>query len=300
MSRNGESVSPLNIEEWHDFALRSRLIEALDMQVYVEGDARALALAEGVFGGATHDDSYASLVVSTGIGGAVVLDGRLLSGESGNAGHIGHLRVRENGRLCSCGSYGCLEAEASGWAIQGFTGRPAREADAVVRHACAEDVGHALGTLSSVFDFSHSYVAGSVALGFGDEFFEIANKAARQVAMLEYSSDVEIRPSGLGIRWSDTRRCARWLERCGSMTGVRWGHVLRHLALHPGDIVVLTRCAWRFRENGWWRRAPFLPLPSNEYWEFRLVTAMGSQGEYLSSADMVQAAKWSLRQRVGR
>jgi len=198
MTRGGDFVSPLNIPAWRDFALRSRLEDALDLRVHVDGDARALALAEGEFGGARDDDSYVSMVVSTGIGGAIVLDGRLLDGETGNAGHLGHLNVVPNGRLCACGSYGCLEAEASGRAIEDMTGRPAIEADNSVRGRCAELVGRAVGTLASVLDFSHCYVAGSVALGFGDEFFEQANKSARAVAMMHYSSHVEIRRSPLG------------------------------------------------------------------------------------------------------
>jgi glucokinase len=198
MTRGGEFVSPLNIPAWRDFALRDKLEEALELRVHVDGDARALALAEGTFGAARDDESYVSMVVSTGIGGAIVLDGRLLDGETGNAGHLGHLNVVPNGRLCACGSYGCLEAEASGRAIEDITGRPSVEAEASVRSRCADLVGRAIGTLASVLDFSHCYVAGSVALGFGEEFFEQANKSARAVAMMHYSSHVEIRRSPLG------------------------------------------------------------------------------------------------------
>jgi len=198
MTTNGELVSPLNIHVWRDFPLRERLHLGLGHDVFVEGDARALALAEGAFGAAKGQGSYLSMVVSTGVGGAFVMDGRLLDGDSGNAGHVGHLNVVPGGRLCSCGSYGCLEAEASGWAIEDMTGRPARFADAPTRRRCAELVGRAVGTLSAVLDFAHCYIAGSVALGFGDEFFQIANKAAHSVAMMRYCEQLVIRKSGLG------------------------------------------------------------------------------------------------------
>jgi glucokinase len=79
-----------------------------------------------------------------------------------------------------------------------MTGRPASEADGAVRLRCAKLVGRAVGTLSSVLDFNRCYVAGSVALGFGEEFFENANKSARAVATMHYSSNLEIRKSGLG------------------------------------------------------------------------------------------------------
>jgi glucokinase len=65
------------------------------------------------------------MVVSTGVGGGIVLGGRLLDGADGNAGHIGHVCVEPEGRRCECGARGCLEAEASGTAIAAVTGRPA-------------------------------------------------------------------------------------------------------------------------------------------------------------------------------
>jgi glucokinase len=198
MTHGGETVSPLNIPSWREFPLRQSLRDALGTEVYIDGDARALALAEGVFGGAKETSSYLSMVVSTGVGGGFVLNGQLLDGATGNAGHVGHLNVVRDGALCSCGAYGCLEAEASGRAIEERTGKPAEEADQATRLRTAELVGRAVGTLSSVLDFRYCFVAGSVALGYGDEFFSEANKAARSVAMMSYSHDLEIRRSLLG------------------------------------------------------------------------------------------------------
>jgi len=199
MSRGGEEVSPLNIPQWRAFPLRSTLREAIGLDVYIDGDARALALAEGAFGAARNYSSYLSMVVSTGVGGGLVIDGELLDGESANAGHIGHLNVVPDGNLCSCGAFGCLEAEASGWSIEARTGRSPAEADAATRVRTAELVGRAVGSLASVLDFSHCYIAGSVALGFGDEFFDVANKSARTVARLPYSEHLELSRSELGV-----------------------------------------------------------------------------------------------------
>ena len=198
MTLGGESVSPLNIPVWRDFALRDRLVEATGLRVDIEGDVRALALAEGAFGAARGVNSYASMVVSTGVGGAIVMDGRLLDGDSGNAGHLGHVNVVPGGRLCSCGSLGCLEAEASGWAIEALTGQPAQFADEATRHRTASLVGRAVGTLASVLDFNLCFVAGSVALGFGDDFFVTSTKAAQELATIGFLRGVEIRHSGLG------------------------------------------------------------------------------------------------------
>jgi glucokinase len=198
MSRGGEEVSPLNIPQWREFPLRRRLRDALGLDVFVDGDARALALAEGAFGAAREQSSYLSMVVSTGVGGGLVIDGELLDGESGNAGHIGHLNVVPNGNLCSCGAFGCLEAEASGWAIEARTGVAPADADVATRTRTAELVGRAVGSLASVLDFNHCYVAGAVALGYGDEFFDVANKSARSMARLPYSEHLEIVRSELG------------------------------------------------------------------------------------------------------
>ncbi len=93
------------------------------LPTFVDNDAKALALGEGWVGAAVGYADYIALVVSTGIGGGIVLDGRLLNGRLGNAGHIGHVVVVPDGRVCSCGSRGCLEAEASGTALEALTGR---------------------------------------------------------------------------------------------------------------------------------------------------------------------------------
>ena len=197
MTKGGEEVSPLNIPQWRNFPLRSVLQQELAIEVFIEGDARALALAEGVFGAAKNKSSYISMVVSTGIGGGIVMNGKLLDGETGNAGHVGHIIVIPDGSLCSCGAQGCLEAEASGWAIQSSTGTSAKDADSATRYRTADLVGRGIGTLCSVLDISDCYVAGSVALGFGDEFFDIATKSARSIAKLQYSEGIEIQRSGL-------------------------------------------------------------------------------------------------------
>ena len=197
MSAHGDEVSPLNIAQWRRFPLRARLSEALGLDVHVDGDARALALAEGRFGAAQNLTSYLSMVVSTGIGGGLVLNGRLVDGASGNAGHVGHLHVVNGGRKCVCGSFGCLEAEASGTAIAAKTGGPARDADSAMRRRSAELVGRAVGTLGAVFDFAHCFVAGSVARGYGEAFLTTATSSAREVARLEYCAKIEVRPSAL-------------------------------------------------------------------------------------------------------
>jgi glucokinase len=124
-----------------------------------------LALAEGTFGAARDDDSYLSMVVSTGIGGGLVMDGRLLDGRPATRATSDTPTSCPTVDLCGCGSYGCLEAEASGSAIEAVTGRPPSEADDATRARTSELVGRAVGMLASVLDFDRCYIAGSVALG---------------------------------------------------------------------------------------------------------------------------------------
>ena len=100
MTAGGDQVSPLNIPQWRDFPLRGRLQRHVGLPTFIDNDAKALALGEGWVGAARGTSSYIAMVVSTGIGGGIVLDGRLLDGDSGNAGHVGHVIVEPEGRQC--------------------------------------------------------------------------------------------------------------------------------------------------------------------------------------------------------
>lgn len=197
MTPDGDLVSPLNIPQWRDFPLREELERRTGRRVVIDGDVRALARAEGRFGSARRDEHFMSMVVSTGVGGAMFLDGRLLDGRTRNAGHVGHLTVVPGGRRCGCGARGCLEAEASGLAIEAVTGRAPADADAATRRRTAHLVGRAVGTLSVVLDFDRCYVGGSVALGFGDDFFTVANQSAAEVACMSFATGLQIHPTGL-------------------------------------------------------------------------------------------------------
>lgn len=201
MRRDGELVSPLNIHAWRDFPLRTRLRAALDgMPVFVDNDAKALALGEGWVGAAAGVDDFIGMVVSTGVGGGIVLDGRMLDGADGNAGHIGHVVVEPGGHECGCGARGCLEAEASGTAIARITGAPAAEAPVEVRRRTGMLVGRAVASVANLLDLRLAVVAGSVALGYGADFFSAAQAEIDRSARLDFSTGTTIRPAGLGDR----------------------------------------------------------------------------------------------------
>ena len=198
MTRGGETVSPLNIPGWRDFRLRARLAEAYAVPVAVDGDAKALAVGEGWKGAGAGIDSFLAMVVSTGVGGGLVVDGRLLDGTSGNAGHVGHVVVVPGGATCGCGSAGCLEAEISGTAIARRLGGPAAGADAGEVERAGRLLGFGLASVVNLLDLSVVLVGGSVALGFGAPFFAAANTALHATARLGFTATCEVRPVGLG------------------------------------------------------------------------------------------------------
>jgi glucokinase len=198
MTPGGELVSPLNIPAWRDAPLRSTLAERLGVPVFVDNDAKALALGEGWCGAAAGCRDYLAMVVSTGLGGATVLDGRLLDGAAGNAGHVGHVVVVPDGAPCACGSQGCLEAEISGPSIARRTGRPPAEADEAERLRAGTLLGRGIAAVAVLLDLKLAVVAGSVALGYGDPFLSAAQAELDRTCRIAYARGTEVRRAGLG------------------------------------------------------------------------------------------------------
>lgn len=198
MEPGGRTVSPLNIPAWRAFPLAARLQEALGVPVAIDNDAKALALAEGWRGAARGERNYLAMVVSTGVGAGLVVDGRLLDGAAGNAGHIGHVIAVPGGRRCTCGARGCLEAEASGTAIAAWTGRDPACAPLGVRRRTGRLVGETVGSVANLLDLRLALVGGSVALGFGEPFFAAAQEALDRTSTIEFARGVRIGPVGLG------------------------------------------------------------------------------------------------------
>lgn len=125
-TQRGLIQNPPNLPGWIDYPLVQNLHDGLGLPVALENDANAAALAEYHFGAGRGTQHMVYLTISTGIGGGLILDGKLYRGKQGNAGELGHLQVRYDGPSCNCGGYGCLEGYASGTNIA----RRAREAAA--------------------------------------------------------------------------------------------------------------------------------------------------------------------------
>jgi glucokinase len=200
MRSNGALVSPLNIPAWRDFPLAARLADLTGLEVHVDNDAKALALAEWWKGGARGASTFLAVIVGTGVGGGLVVDGRLLDGDSGNAGHLGHVIVEPDGHPCACGSRGCLEAEASGSGIARITGLPASQAGPDVVERAGTMLGRAVASVAALLDTHLALVAGSVGLGFGKPFFQAAQAEIDRRARIAFARGCLIRPAELAER----------------------------------------------------------------------------------------------------
>ena len=200
MTSNAAQVSPITIGAWRDFPLNTRLAASTRLPVFGELDAKALALAEGWLGAAVGHENFIAVIVSTAVSGGVVLNGRLLDGATGNAGHIGHVIVEPNGRRCLCGARGCLEAEVSGPAIEALTGRSPTQPTYEIMQRTGRLVGRAVATVCNALDLDLAVVGGPVALGFGATFFNSAQETLDAHARLSYSRGARITPARLGDR----------------------------------------------------------------------------------------------------
>ena len=112
---NPGTVSPVNIPVWRDFPLVECFRDVFQIErVSLHGDAMALAHAEHKIGAGVGSRNMLGIVVSTGIGGGLILDNQLFEGETGNTSYFGHSSINFQGKLCVCGRTGCVETYASG------------------------------------------------------------------------------------------------------------------------------------------------------------------------------------------
>lgn len=199
MELAGEHVSPLNIQDWRKFPLRERVAELTLLPVFIANDAQAIVLGEAWCGAARGRHDVLGMVVSTGVGGGILSRGQLVTGRLGNAGHIGHINVQPDGRLCACGAHGCLEAYASGPSIASITGVPAESAAIETVLATGRYVGRAISSAAAMLDFDLVVIGGSVALGFGEPFFLAAQREVDQSARLDFVRGLKVIPVGLGV-----------------------------------------------------------------------------------------------------
>jgi glucokinase len=131
-----------NLPGWKDVPIRDIMEEQLGKKTFLINDANAAAVGEFYFGAAKDVKHAIYVTVSTGIGGGIVIDGKLLTGAAGTAAEIGHMTIDDKGPLCNCGNHGCWETLASGTALA----RKAREriglgAETSILELASGDVG---------------------------------------------------------------------------------------------------------------------------------------------------------------
>jgi glucokinase len=216
-------VSPLNIPAWRDFPLRGALEERYGRPTLVDNDAKAFALGEHWLGAGRGARCLLGMVVSTGVGGGIVEDGRLIHGARGNAGHIGHVVAIPNGPPCECGARGCVEAVASGTGLgrrarralargvsADLPARPtgadivaaARRGDPLAGRLIAEAglaVGRGVAAAASLLDVDRVVIGGGVALGARDLLLGPLRRELARQARLDFARDVPVVLSELGV-----------------------------------------------------------------------------------------------------
>lgn len=213
------TVSPVNIPAWQDFPLVEGVQSRVGgLPVTLVGDGVAMTAAEHWLGAARGRTNALCMVVSTGVGGGLVLGGRPYPGPTGNAGHIGHMSVDMDGEPCPCGARGCVERIASGPNIA----RRAREAgwipgpdgdDSAVAVAAAarfgdpvaaaafERAARALATgiaaTAALVEVEIAVIGGGVARA-GEVLFAPLRRALREVATLSFVRGLEVVPAQMG------------------------------------------------------------------------------------------------------
>jgi glucokinase len=229
------TVSPVNIPAWRRFPLVETLRPVLPGRPTVlAGDGNCMALGE-YWRGTAGGSALLGMVVSTGVGGGLVVDGRVYLGGTGNAGHIGHLVVDLDGERCGCGSRGCVETMASGpsmvrWAVaHGWStmdGVP-RDARALARDAqrghpaareafqrAANALAAAIVSAAALVDLDEVVIGGGVAQA-GDVLFGPLLAALPDLAGFEFVRRVRVSRSALGGDAGLLGAAALALDRAG-------------------------------------------------------------------------------------
>ncbi|MFI1534867.1 ROK family protein [Streptomyces anandii] len=213
------TVSPVNVPGWRDYPLAERARAAVGgLPVELIGDGVAITAAEHWQGAARGHDNALCMVVSTGVGGGLVLDGRLHPGPTGNAGHIGHISVDLDGDPCPCGSRGCVERIASGPNIarraleNGWRPGPDGDASAAAVAAAAragdpvalasfERAARALAAgiaaTATLVEIDIAVIGGGVGKA-GDVLLEPLRKALGDYATLSFVRRLTVAPAQMG------------------------------------------------------------------------------------------------------
>ena len=211
-------VSPLNLPSWRDFPLRDHVaalvasLRGAEVPTVLRMDGECITLAEHWVGAGQGVDNLMGMVVSTGIGGGLILGGMAIAGPTGNAGHIGHVEVGGFDEACLCGGTGCVEAVASGpntvrWArSQGWVGETGEDLAAgyaagdeiaitAVRRS-ARAIGQAIASATALVDLDVVAVGGGFS-HVAPDLLDYVREAIAKRAAFPFVAKVRVIPSGL-------------------------------------------------------------------------------------------------------
>lgn len=227
--RAGTILFTPNLPGWRNVPLVERVMAATGRRVALQNDGNCGALGEADFGSARWVDDLVYLALGTGIGGGVISNGRLVDGHRGLGAEVGHVVIAMDGPRCTCGSVGCLEAFAAGWAIKrdaelvattadgdglrelagdgeihaGIVAMAAEQGDeaaiAIMRRA-GRALGAAIGAFTNLFNPSMVVIGGGVAAT-GETLLAHTREAIPQHSFIDMRRDLTVGYSSLG---SDT------------------------------------------------------------------------------------------------
>ena len=208
------TISPVNISAWREFPLVDKVEEIFPgVEIKMVGDAVALAVAEHAIGAGKGSRNMLGMVVSTGIGGGIIVNGQPLEGDFGNAGFFGHTVVGDYDGGCNCGRIGCVEGYASGismikyartvgWKGEDFIAlsQSAIEGDSNAIAAIEFGTDHlakAIINISLIFDL-HTVVVGGGVIEAGDIYWLPLQKALlSHSTSLNLAEPIKLRPAQL-------------------------------------------------------------------------------------------------------
>lgn len=160
---------------WKNVAISREMEKRTGVPCVCDNDANAAAWGEYLHGTGRGTSSMVMFTLGTGVGGGIVLDGKLVQGASFTAGHLGHIRVRAGGRRCPCGDRGCLEAYASAYAMRRAYGKEPHEIFLLAKKGdpkalrildeVADALGSAFGTISCTVNPELIVLTGGIAKG---------------------------------------------------------------------------------------------------------------------------------------
>jgi predicted NBD/HSP70 family sugar kinase len=211
----GKVSSSTILPGWVDVDVGSWLSERLGVRVEVDNDANLGALAESVLGAGRDSTEMAYVMLSSGIGGGLILGGRLYRGSRGMAGELGHVSLDDRGHMCRCGNRGCLETMVGAAALTELLRRShgdditvermvtlAREGDPGCQRVIA-DAGHTVGRIAAAlcnqFNPERIVVGGELALA-GDLLLDPMRESIRRYAIPAAAEDLTVVAGALGDR----------------------------------------------------------------------------------------------------